>query len=151
MAQATRNSQFAKVIAVTGKVTDSTGRVPGTFVKRGATGDLTAAGTNDDSAQLYVLVENKGRGQDFDQAYSQNASAIAELPRAGDFYTLNAAAGTYTNEQALMVGGSGFVLGATSGNTVVAYVSDDAKTISATDVTNGANKISVRIADRVKV
>ena len=151
MANATRQSQFAKPIAVNGKITDSTGRVPGTFVKRAANGNLSAAGSNDDSAQLFILVEDKGRGQDFDQAYSVNASARAELPRAGDFYAVNAAAATYTNDQALMVGASGFVLPATTGNTVVAYVDNDAKTVTASDVTNGANKISVRIADRVKM
>ena len=149
---ATRNSQFGCPLQINGKITDSTGRVPGTWVKQAADSkNLSAAGSNDDAALLAILVENKGRGQDYDEAYSQNASAIAEIPNAGEFYTVNASAATYTNNQALMVGASGFVLPATTGSSVVAYVSDDAKTVSATDVTNGTNKLSVRIADRVKM
>ena len=144
-----RNNVNTK-ITVHGLASDSTGRMPGTYVKKSGN-NLSAAGTNDDSAQVFILEENQGQGQDYDQAYAQNATANAFLPQAGDIVDVNVVAATYTEGQALALGASGFLTAATSGNTVEGYVYDGARAISASDVTNGQNKITIRVADRVKM
>jgi hypothetical protein len=128
-------------VTKTAKVTGAL--LPGVAVN--LTGDnFTAATTG--LGRIYILGEREFYGQTIDTAYVSGETAIAYEATPDIEFQVRCAAAAYTRGQALTVGAAGVFEAAGTGDVVIAFVDQVAKTLAAPgflDVSIAANSYVV--------
>lgn len=102
--------------------------LPGTFVKKAATGKVTTA--TDGLGRLLLLSNPRFLERDIETAYAAGETGIQYRLEPEQEYQALAAIGNYADQAELTVNASGQLAAATAGDAVVAFV-DGAKNLVA--------------------
>lgn len=109
--------------------------LPGIMVTASATA-LTVATAASMEARLLVLGNADYVGQDLATAYASGDTGVAYEAQPGETYQVRLGAATYTANQMLTIGASGYLVAATAGDVVYAYFKGTAGAVTAGTLTD---------------